>query len=50
VDKIILVPDGLRHDKEYGISIKHRKALAELFYIYLSKEGYKVDLDTYFLE
>ena len=50
VEKLILVPDGIREDKEYGISMEHKLELAKLFHEDLVKEWLNVSLDTHFLE
>lgn len=48
VDTIILVPDGERDDKSYGISQMHRKKLITLFYTSLVKKWYDVKLCMHF--
>jgi hypothetical protein len=50
IEKIILVPDGMREDKKYGISMEDKLALAKHFHQDLVNEGFNVSLDTHFLE
>ena len=50
IGKIILVPDGMREDKKYGISMEDKLVLAKHFHQDLVNEGLNVSLDTHFLE
>ncbi len=50
VDKIILSPDGHRLDKDYGISIKDKIEISNIFAQSLRQKGLNVEMDTHFLE
>jgi len=50
IEKIIIVPDWLRLDKNYNIDEFHRKEMVELFMSELKKIWYNVELDDYFLQ
>lgn len=48
--KILIIPDWLRLDKEYNISEIHRKNLIKIFINDLIIKWYNIELDSYFLE
>lgn len=50
IEKIIIVPDWLRLDKNYAINEKDRKKMIEIFVNELNKNWYNIELDDYFLE
>jgi len=50
IEKIIIVPDWFRLDKNYKISEKDRNNLISIFIDELKINWYNVELDTHFLE
>ena len=50
VDKIIFSPDGMRKDKNYGISPEKRTEIIEIFFSELkARHGDKIDISRYFM-
>jgi nicotinic acid mononucleotide adenylyltransferase len=50
IEKIIIVPDWFRLDKDYKISEKDRNNLIKIFIDELQTNWYRVELETYFLK
>ena len=50
IEKIIIVPDWFRLDKDYKISEKDRNNLIKIFIDELQINWYRVELETYFLK
>lgn len=50
IEKIIIVPDWFRLDKDYKISESHRNNLIEIFIQELNLNWFNIEIETYFLE
>lgn len=50
VQKIIIVPDWLRLDKNYNITELHRNNLIKIFLDELNIKWYNIEIETFFLE
>jgi nicotinate-nucleotide adenylyltransferase len=50
VEKIIIVPDGFRVDKDYKIEEKHRNKMIKIFIDELISKWFNIELDNYFLQ
>lgn len=50
IEKIIIVPDWFRLDKNYWIQEHHRNNLIDIFIKELSNNWYNIEIETHFLE
>lgn len=50
IDKIIIVPDWVRLDKEYKTSFKNRNELIKIFVEELNEKWFNIELDNHFFE
>ncbi|MFK7780124.1 MAG: adenylyltransferase/cytidyltransferase family protein [Candidatus Gracilibacteria bacterium] len=50
IEKIIIVPDGVRLDKEYFINKEDRFELINIFIKELNQKGYNIELNNHFFE